>query len=50
MELVILRNTSGENVRIRVQQGDADYETNIPDGGQLTLQAEPTPTVTYLGS
>ena len=49
MEVVVLLNTSGKNVRIHVQQGDAEYDTNIPNGGQLTLQAEPTPIVTYLG-
>ena len=48
MEVVVLSNTSGRNIRINVKQGDADYETNIPKGGQLTLQAEPTPIVTYL--
>ena len=50
MEIVILRNESGEAVRVNVQQGDADYETTIPENGQLTLLADPTPSVTYLGS
>lgn len=49
MDVVVLLNNSGKTVYINVQQGDADYETNIPNGGQLTLPCEPTPLVTYLG-
>ena len=48
MEVVILLNESGKTVTINVKQGEADYNTTIPNNGQLTLPCDPIPRVTYL--
>ena len=47
MEVVVLVKGSDSRLKLNVQQGDVDYDTTIPPGGQLTLQAEPTPIITF---